>query len=306
MKTGFVYDEIYLSHETPSFHPESPKRLIAILDALDKEKSLKEKLISLKPRKAEKKDLITTHTENYIDQIFQSRAGYLDSDTFMSKGSLDAALYAVGALLTAVDNVKDRNIDGAFCAVRPPGHHAEKDMAMGFCIFNNVAVGANYALSQGYKRVFIVDFDVHHGNGTQHIFYDRDDVFYFSSHQYPHYPGTGRYTEKGKGKGEGFTYNVPLAAYAGDSEFLEIYTRTLPELVKNFDPDIIFVSAGYDIRDMDPLSSLRVTGKGIEIIVRGILSCKKGIPHIFSLEGGYNLSALAESVIITLKTMLAA
>ncbi len=304
MKLGFIYDAVYLTHETPAFHPESPRRLIAIMEALDKEKSVKNRLTFHKPKKAEKQELITTHTESYVDNILSRKEGYLDSDTFMSKGSVEAALYAAGALIKAVDLVKDEAIEAAFCAIRPPGHHAEKDEAMGFCIFNNVAVGANYAISQGYRKVFIVDFDVHHGNGTQHIFYDRDDVFFFSTHQHPHYPGTGRESEKGSGKGTGFTYNIPLPAYAGDDEFRHIYTQTLPKLVNQFDPDIIFVSAGYDIRDKDPLSSLNVTKEGIEIIVKGILSCKKNIPYIFTLEGGYNLSALSESVIITLKTIL--
>ena len=195
-------------------------------------------------------------------------------------------------------------IERAFCAVRPPGHHAEAEKAMGFCIFNNVAVGARYAQKRGYKKIFIIDFDVHHGNGTQHIFEEDDTVFYFSTHQYPHYPGTGNESEKGKLKGKGFTYNMPMKHGSGDKEYFSAYNEVLPHLVKKFEPDMILVSAGYDIRAEDPLSGIRVSDEGIRGIVNGILSCAE-VPVIFALEGGYDLQALGKSVLLTIKEMLA-
>ncbi|MCX7990882.1 MAG: histone deacetylase [Proteobacteria bacterium] len=304
MKTGFIYDDIFLEHKTPPFHPESPERLRAILNAINSDLNLKESLIWINPKKATVEDIIKVHSKDYIEEVLSAKEGYLDSDTFLSKGSKEASLYAVGAVLTSIDYVKEGVIQSAFCAVRPPGHHAERAEAMGFCIFNNIAVGAEYAISQGFKKVFIIDFDVHHGNGIQNIFYDRSDVFYFSTHQYPHYPGTGRESDRGKGKGIGFTLNIPLSAYSGDEELIYIYKKRLPEVVKDFDPDIVLVSAGYDLRDKDPLSSINVTKNGIEEIIKGIISSKKGIPYIFALEGGYNLNSLSESVVITLKTLI--
>lgn len=304
MKVGFIYDNIFLDHKTPSFHPESPERLNAIIKAINNDRELKESIVWIKPKRAEIDHITLVHDKSYVDFILSSSEGYLDSDTYLSKGSKEASLYAVGAVLTAVDYVNEGKIDAAFCAVRPPGHHAERNKAMGFCIFNNIAVGAEYARKKGYNRVFIVDFDVHHGNGTQHIFYERDDIFYFSTHQYPHYPGTGKDTERGTNKGYGFTLNIPVYAYSGDDVFEDIYTNKLPYLIRDFDPDIVFVSAGYDLRDKDPLSALKVTEKGIEKIVKGIITSKKNIPYIFALEGGYNLQSLSESVVITLRTML--
>jgi acetoin utilization deacetylase AcuC-like enzyme len=174
---------------------------------------------------------------------------------------------------------------------------------MGFCIFNNIAAGARHAQKIGYKKVFIIDFDVHHGNGTQHIFEADDTVFYFSTHQYPHYPGTGRDSEKGIGKGEGYTYNVPMPGGSGDKEYLYVYQNILPDLVNRFKPDIILVSSGYDIHNNDPLSDIRISDEGIRGIVNSILSCSSN-PFVFALEGGYNLSALGESVRITVEEML--
>jgi acetoin utilization deacetylase AcuC-like enzyme len=175
---------------------------------------------------------------------------------------------------------------------------------MGFCIFNTVAVAARYAQDTGYKNIFIIDFDVHHGNGTQHIFEEDDTVFYFSTHQYPHYPGTGSDAERGRGKGQDFTYNIPMYHGSGDREYISAYQDILPGLVKNFDPDLIIVSAGYDLHSKDPLAGIRVTNEGIRCIVKGILGSKEGIPYIFCLEGGYNLESLSESVVITLEELL--
>jgi acetoin utilization deacetylase AcuC-like enzyme len=299
---GFVYDDIFLKHETPPWHPETSERLVPILNHL-KNSELWEKLIHIKPRKADYEDIALVHARSYIEKIKNFGVGYLDGDTFMSENSLEASLYAAGAVIEAVERCKNEEIQKAFCAVRPPGHHAEVDRAMGFCIFNNIAVGARYAQKIGYKRVFIIDFDVHHGNGTQHIFEEDDTVFYFSTHQYPHYPGTGRESERGRGKGEGFTCNVTMQAGSGDKDYLHVYHDILPGLVKNFEPNIVLVSAGYDIRREDPLSSIRISNEGIHGIVHNILASTDK-PVIFALEGGYDLEALGESVKITVEEMV--
>ena len=304
---GFIYDDIFLKHETPQWHPETKERLVSIISEL-KNSDLWDRLSHIKPIKASYEDINLVHSSQYIDKIKNFGTGYLDGDTFMSAHSLDAALYAVGAAIEAINRCRAGEIQKAFCAVRPPGHHAEADRAMGFCIFNNIAVGARYAQKTGYKKVFIIDFDVHHGNGTQHIFEEDDTVFFFSTHQYPHYPGTGRASEKGIGKGSGYTYNIPMSAGSGDKDYMNIYQDILPGLVSGFNPDIILVSAGYDIRNEDPLSAIRISDEGIRAIVQGIISCTKinnsSIPLIFTLEGGYDLEALSRSVKITIEEML--
>ena len=306
-KVGFVYDDIFLKHETPFGHPESPQRLVKIIETL-KNSDIWDKLIHIKPRVADEADILRIHKKNYFDSI-KTFTGYYDSDTYISQNSFEAAMYAAGAVIEAIDRCLKGEIDRAFCAVRPPGHHAESDRAMGFCIFNNIAVGARYAQKVGYNKVFIIDFDVHHGNGTQHMFEEDDTVFYFSTHQYPHYPGTGRDSERGKGKGEGFIYNIALPSGAGDKDYYYAYRDILPRLVKNFRPDIILVSAGYDIHVNDPLSSINVTNEGLKSILRGILlrgtsTYLPSIPYIFTLEGGYDLHTLGESVLKTVKELL--
>lgn len=301
MKAGFIYDDVFLEHETPRWHPECKERLISITNALNAS-PFRDKLISIKPRRADFGDIEMVHTHDYVEKIKNFGHGYIDPDTYISGGSLNAALFAAGAVMEAADRCKKGEIKRAFCAVRPPGHHAEADRAMGFCIFNNVAVGARYAQKIGYKRVFIVDFDVHHGNGTQHIFEDDDTVFYFSTHQYPHYPGTGRDSEHGRGKGKDFTYNIQMLSGSGNKEYFYAYNDVLPHIVRKFAPDIIMVSAGYDIHKDDTLAAIRVSDEGIRIIVRSILSFHK--PTVFALEGGYDLKALAESVLITIEEMM--
>ena len=306
-KVGFVYDDIFLKHEMPAGHPESPERLVKILDTL-KNSDVWNKLVLLKPRRAGEEDILKVHTKEYFDTV-KTFTGYYDPDTYISDNSFEAAMFAAGAVIEAIDRCKKGEIERAFCAVRPPGHHAEADRAMGFCIFNNIAIGARYAQKIGYKKVFIIDFDVHHGNGTQHIFEEDDSVFYFSSHQYPHYPGTGRDYERGRGKGEGYTYNLPMEYGSGDKDYSYAYRDILPSLINNFRPDIILVSAGYDIHANDPLSGINVTDEGMQSIVRGILlhSMKAylpSLPYVFSLEGGYNLHALCQSILATITELL--
>ena len=301
-KVGYFYNPIYLQHRTPEGHPERPERV----EVIDNAVSNIEGLIHLQPRRATATDIAMVHDTYYPQEIMDlcSAGGtQLDPDTYCSIKSYEAATYAVGAGLEAVDKIKEGVIERAFCNVRPPGHHAEYSKAMGFCIFNNIAITARYAQKQGYEKVFIIDFDVHHGNGTQKAFYEDDTVFYFSTHEYPFYPGTGSKEEKGAGKGYGYTYNVPLPAGTGDEEYEEIYSEILPELVNKFNPDIILVSAGYDLHKDDPLAYMEVSTEGIGKIVENILKTKD-VPYIFMLEGGYNLSALAESAKITIEKML--
>lgn len=301
-RVGFYYDDIFLKHHTPLWHPETPSRLINLITSL-KASGVWNDVLHLKPKRADFEDLALVHTEYYLERIKNARVGHLDADTYFSEGSLESSLYAVGSVISAIDEIKDGHIDRAFCAVRPPGHHAESYKAMGFCIFNNIAVAARYAQKTGYKRVFIIDFDVHHGNGTQNIFYKDNTVFYFSTHQYPHYPGTGSEDDIGIEGGEGFTYNIPIDAGAGDVTYGRIYNDILPPIIEDFAPNIILVSAGYDIHKHDPLSTIRVTNDGVRSIVRGILR-SANVPFVFALEGGYNIPALEDSIKITIEELL--
>lgn len=301
-KVGFAYDDIFLAHETGDWHPENKHRLKHIINEL-KNSGIWEKLIHIKPRLASFEEIALVHSRNYIEKVSTFGTGYLDPDTYVSKDSVEAARYAVGAMLESVDKCTEGVINRAFCAVRPPGHHAEVSRGMGFCIFNNIALGARYAQQKGYKKVFIIDFDVHHGNGTQHIFEDDDTVFFFSTHQYPYYPGTGGEREKGSGKGYGFTHNVPMHGGSGDKDYLFVYQDLLPGAVSGFNPDIILVSSGYDLHMRDPLASMRITNEGLRSIVKAILGTSEK-PIIFTLEGGYDMVALSEGVRLTLEEML--
>lgn len=299
---GFIFDDIFLRHSPPLWHPDSKDRLTCIIAGL-KTSGLWEKLVVCSPRRASLDDVARVHDRAYLERLQSCGAAELDPDTYVSQGSFEAALHAAGAVLEAIDRCSRRELDNAFCAVRPPGHHAEAGQAMGFCIINNVAVGARYALTRGYRKVFIIDFDAHHGNGTQHIFEEDDSVFYFSTHQYPYYPETGKDMERGIGKGLGYTYNVPIPAGSGNRDFLYVYQDILPGVIHRFSPDIVLVSAGYDIHVNDPHADIRVSHEGIRGIIHSILSCSPA-PVVFVLEGGYDLTALAESVGITLEEML--
>ena len=302
MKVGYISDDIYLKHDTGKGHPESKERLLAIENEMT---DLKDSLVLLKPIKATRQVLSLVHPKSYINHIQDCSQNNIaiDNETIASKESYEVALRAVGAGIVAVDAIKNSEVDRVFASVRPPGHHAGQQNAMGFCLFNNIAVTAKYAQEQGYKKVFIVDFDVHHGNGTQDIFYDNASVFYFSTHQKMGFPGTGDPKEIGIDEGKGFTFNYGLEYDSFDEDILKVYTEKLPPLVEKFNPDIILVSAGYDIHKRDKLGGLNITTQGIKELVSEILKLKD-VPYIFMLEGGYNVKALGESVRVTVEEML--
>ncbi len=299
---AFIYDPIYLEHDTGAYHPENANRLRSILKATE---PLRERLVFLEPKPAPLELVMQVHPSYHIEFIEEKSLlqEAIDADTQVSSESFEAALMAVGAGKEAVDAVLTAEVDSVFCAVRPPGHHATRTQAMGFCLFNNIAIAARYAQSVGYEKVMIIDFDVHHGNGTQEVFYSDPSVFYFSTHQYPAYPGTGALDERGRGEGEGFTRNFPMRAFSTDDDILPIYEEELPREVKGFKPDIILVSAGYDLHKADPLAQLEVSTEGIKKIVESIMR-SSDVPKVFMLEGGYNLDALGESVAQTLDAMM--
>jgi acetoin utilization deacetylase AcuC-like enzyme len=308
-KTSFIYNPLFLKHET-SPHPENPGRLEAIYGKIQGSEIYPE-LIFTEPRLATPEQIAMNHSAGYIDQVKASCEGgvrNLDADTVISKDSYDAAVLAAGAGLTAVDLVLDGEADNVFCAVRPPGHHAEQDRAMGFCLFNNVAIAARYAIRErDLNRVFIFDWDVHHGNGTQHSFYSDPAVFYSSVHQFPFYPGTGDKDETGTGDGLGTTLNFPLRAYSGDQEYLDlIENKLVPEMIQ-FKPDLIIISAGFDAHEGDPLANMEVTTEGFGKMTELIKNVAQEICAgrlISMLEGGYNLQALSDSVHSHLKYLL--
>jgi acetoin utilization deacetylase AcuC-like enzyme len=302
MRVAYITDDVYLKHNTGSMHPESPQRLQAINKAIE---PLLGSLICKAPIKASEHIIEFVHPFEHIETIknISEYGGMIDSDTVCSIDSYEAATMAVGAGIVALDGIKSREFERAFCAVRPPGHHATPTQAMGFCLFNNIAIAARYAQSIGYEKVMIIDFDVHHGNGTQDTFYEDDTVLYFSSHQAYAYPGTGAEEDRGKVKGEGYTANYFMMPESNDSALLEIYENKLPVYVEKFKPDIILVSAGYDLHESDPLAQLNITTEGIRKMVRLILNSTE-VPFVFFLEGGYNINALGENVKVTLKEMM--
>lgn len=307
MTTLYYSHPDFLGHETGVGHPESADRLRSIEKALAAPEF--SDLIRQSPPLGTKEQIRLIHSQSHIDAILEAipKQGlhYYDPDTVLSPGSWTAAIRAVGAVCDAVDKVLASYADNAFCAVRPPGHHAEPQRAMGFCLFNNIAIAANYAL-QHYQleRIAIVDFDVHHGNGTQAAFYDQPCVLYASSHEMPHYPGTGYPTETGAGN----IINVPLAAGDSGSEFRKKYNSLILPAVRKFKPDLLLISAGFDAHKDDPLASIKLVEDDFrwitsELMIIADRCCQGRIISI--LEGGYNLKALADSVMVHVKTLMA-
>ncbi len=302
-KTGFVYDPIYLEHKTTPGHPESPERLVKIVEKL-KTDGLYSQLVELQPAPAALEWIGTVHSREYVERARKSCEGgaaYLDSlDVPISPKSYEAALMAAGGVLTAIDAVMEHKVTNAFCAVRPPGHHALENKAMGFCIFNNIAIGTRYIQRKHLlPKVLIVDWDVHHGNGTQAAFYGDPNVLYFSVHQYPFYPGSGSPAEKGEGKGLGYTINVPLRAGSGDEQYVSAFEETLAPAALDFSPDFVLISAGFDAHKDDLLGAMKVTQHGFarltEIVKEIAQKCCSG-RLVSTLEGGYGLEGLAASV----------
>jgi acetoin utilization deacetylase AcuC-like enzyme len=312
-RTGFVSDPQYLEHDMGRGHPESPDRLRAIIRQLES-RGVMGRLLRIEPRPAEDQWITEIHSPSYVaglkHQSPSSGRVQLDPDTSLSPGSLQAAYLAAGGALAACDAVMANQVEHAFCAVRPPGHHAERNRAMGFCFFNNVAVAARYLQKRhGIGRILIVDWDVHHGNGTQHSFYEDDSVLFFSTHQYPHYPGTGRATESGAGAGTGYTINVPLSGGEGDEEYETVFREVLVPAADRFGPEFVIISAGFDAHRDDPLASMGLTERGYASLTGIVadIAARHAQKRILScLEGGYHLPALAASVEAHLLALLAA
>ena len=309
-RTGIVRDERYIEHITDDYHPENPNRLRAIYAMLQRG-DMEGQFTEIPPRPATREELEMVHLPSYIDLI-ASTAGQparrLDPDTVASPKSYEAARLAVGGVLEAIEAVLQGKINNAFALVRPPGHHAETNRAMGFCIFNNIAVGAKYVMKMhGMERILIIDWDVHHGNGTQNTFYEDPEVLYFSTHRYGFfYPGTGAPAEVGSGKGEGFTVNVPISPGSGDAEYGNVFLHILKPIALSYEPQLILVSAGFDTYSRDPLGGMGMTERGYARLTNIIMDMAErtcGGKIVITLEGGYDLDGLATSVKAVLREL---
>lgn len=304
MKTAIIHHPVYREHDTGEFNPERPERYTVVIEALRKDEGLWAKLSEMEASRAARGDVQACHTPQHykmVERAVSEGRGYLDMDTVVSLRSLESALYAAGGACRAVDAVMKGEADNAFLPLRPPGHHATSERSMGFCIFNNVAIAARYAQNRyaEIERVAILDWDVHHGNGTQGIFYDDPTVFYFSMHQYPWYPGTGARGETGVGRGRGLTLNVPVRAMTARREQRRMFESALEEIGGKFRPDLIIISAGFDAHEADPLGQLRLEDEDFAGMTRAVKEWAKEACSgriVSALEGGYNLETLGDTV----------
>lgn len=312
-KTGFVHDEKFMRHDTGRFHPEIPERIRAVFRGIEGN-DLLSRLVMIAPESADLKWVETVHDKHYIERFQQAcifgHSQFECPDNQMCEETYDIALLAVGGVLKATKLMMEGKVDNAFCSVRPPGHHAETNRAMGFCYFNNVAIAARYLQREwDIQRVGIVDFDVHHGNGTQQIFERDPTVFYYSIHQHPSfaYPGTGREFENGSGEGHGFTRNSPVLPGKGDAEYERIIKADLFPAFESFQPEVVLVSAGFDAHESDDMSDMRLSTEGFSWIMKTILDLADryaGGRIISVLEGGYSINALPELVQNHVKILL--
>ena len=307
-KTGYISDPFYLKHKNEP-HPENPGRLNAIQKNIESSKYYNN-LTLIQPRKATVEDIAKVHGTGYIRSVEDScRNGVrnLDADTVISADSYQAALLSAGAGLEALDKILEGTVGNAFCAVRPPGHHAEQNKAMGFCLFNNVGVIARYAQNvQKLEKVFIFDWDVHHGNGTQHSFYKDSSIYYSSIHQYPFYPGTGGVDETGTGDGLGSNLNLPMRAYSCDTEYINAIEHKLIPVIQKFNPDLIIISAGFDAHENDPLAQINLSTDCYGKMTQKLMEIANDVCNgriLSMLEGGYDYSALADSVQLHVETL---
>jgi acetoin utilization deacetylase AcuC-like enzyme len=309
MPTGVVYHPIYLEHDLRG-HPENQQRLTSVLRVLE-ERGMWPRLTPIEALPVSPERLYRAHEARYVEQVQRLAArggGHLDMDTYVAVASYDAALMAAGGLVEATRAVLDGEVDNAFALVRPPGHHALRSRGMGFCLFNNVAVGAHYALAErGLERVLIMDFDVHHGNGTQDEFEADPATMYISTHQYPHYPGTGHWNETGRGAGAGSVVNVPLGGGVGDEGFARILAEVVGPAAWRFQPQLMLISAGYDAHWDDPLAYLQLSITGYTRIAQALKDLAEELCEgrlVITLEGGYHLEALSYSVLNTFAVLL--